>query len=288
MKPRYNCATTNRSAPKAHKWKFILQSDRNNETTICDVGAIVDDLGGPAALSGATVAILGNSFQRQIYEAIACKFQDQLTRALVMKDPPSISLDALESRGDKPFSIAEYGESISIPLDERPIPRCSGSATDFGQFFYPDVSLTTPHLVDACSDDLSLMEFNNNFRVFFNFHPERLENTQESYKKIIGFDVSDLTHVAFNANTDKFFQRRRIVNNATWANYSPMLPTLKRMQRRDTGQWFGAKNPFVKQIPDVHSCLPGIADDEASLFLFSLIFGIEGFVYPPLKSISLH
>jgi hypothetical protein len=114
-----------------------------------------------------------------------------------------------KEHGQEKARGTEYGQTISIPLDKRPIPHCSGSATEFTQFFHPDVNLTTPHLVDKCSDDLSVMEFNNNFRVFFNFHPERLENAEETYKENIGVNVSDLIHVAFNMNTDKFFKRRR-------------------------------------------------------------------------------
>lgn len=280
MKPRYNCATADSSKAKAYEWKFILQSNISDDLTICDVGAIVDELGGPAATSG-EVALFGSSFQRQIFEAIACKYQDQLTKAIVLKDPPSVSLTAIEEREGKPFSSAEFGEPVALPLDRRPIPRCSGTAANFSSFFHPDVKLTTPHFTKECSDDLAVMEYNQKLKIFYNFHPERLESFVDSFKKMIGLNVSTLTYMGVNSQTVGAFRPYLSImkKGAQFVRYDGMVATLRKIQRRDAKRFFGANNPFVTRVPDIHSCMPGPADDEASLFLFSLIFGIRGFVY---------
>ena len=45
---------------------------------------------------------------------------------------------------------------------------------------------------------------------------------------------------------------------------------LKNIQKRDTGQYFGANNPWITDVPDGHPCLPGIPDDEVNLLLMIL------------------
>jgi len=278
LKPRYNCATLDPTKPKAYEWKLILQSNTSDESTICDFQQVVHDLGGPMAIvEEKQVAMFGNSFMRQMFESMACKYQDQLTEALVTHKPPNFSLAALEERGSVPFEVSDFGGILSLPLDKRPIPRCSGASDKFDVAFEPGINLTTPHYTEFCSDDLAMMEFNKNLRVYYNFHPERLRDTIRFYQEKIGLNVSELSYVAFNMNIRNYFQRLRAGQQAVWANWNSkqVMHRLSRFQRRDAGRWFGAENPFITNPPDVHPCLPGLPDDEVALFLFSIIFNIQ-------------
>lgn len=282
LKPRYNCATSNPAKPKPHEWKFILQSNLSDDSTICDIQEVVDDLGGPRAITETKqLALFGNSFLRQVFEAMACKYQNQLTKALVMENAPSTSLAANAARKGKRLQKNDFMNSyiISLPLDKRPIPHCSGIAEDYGAFFEDGVNLTAPHYTESCSDDLAMMEYNGNVRISFNFHPERIHNTAHFYQEMIGLNVSELHHVAFNGNSFQYFRSQNLGQQARWVAWRGVLPRLKQFQRRDAGRWFGANNPWITNPPDMHPCIPGIPDDEVSLFLFSIIFDIRQFTY---------
>lgn len=276
MKPRYNCATANTAAPKAYEYKFILQSDPTNASSICDIQAVVEGLGGPAAFSNKQVAIFGNSFLRQTFEALACKYQGLLTAAKVTANPPSVSLGALKKRKGKPYTIEEYGTIVNVPVDQRPIPLCAGSSSAYSPYFEDGVNLTTPHLTTACSDELAMLEFGSSLKVFYNFRPDTLQDNLSSYQKMIGLNISQMDYIAFNKGEDKHIQRNSPTKLAMY-NYERILPTLQRIQRSDLKMWFGATNPWIKSPPDMHPCLPGVPDDEASLLLFAVLFDIHAF-----------
>lgn len=40
------------------------------------------------------------------------------------------------------------------------------------------------------------------------------------------------------------------------------------IQERDCPGWFGADNPWITDIPDLHPCMPGVPDDEINLMLY--------------------
>ena len=277
MKPRYNCATTNKKRPKAWEYKFILQSNHFDESTICDIVDIVDSLGGPAALSNKTVGIFGNSFLRQVFEALACKYQDQLTAAKVNENPPPMSLKALEKRNGIPYSIQEYGNIISVPVDKRPIPLCAGNASAYPEFFEPGINVTAiPHLTYNCADELAMLEFKSLLKIFYNFHPKTLQHPVTSYQTMIGLNVSKLDYIAFNARINELREIRPHLSGSL-NNYQRVIWTLKRFQKRDLKRWFGARNPRIDSPPDMHPCMPGVPDDEAALLLFSVIYDIYDF-----------
>ena len=284
MKPRYNCAVneSTTAAPMAYEWKFILQSNWSDESTICDIQAVVDDLGGPAAIPNKQVALFGNSILRQVFEALACKYQEQLTRVLVMEDPPAVTLVAVRKRGGKPYASQEYGNVVSLPLEKRPIPHCSGIASEFAQYFHPGVILSTPHFTDSCSDDLAMMEFNNSTKLYYNFHPERLQDTVRSYQKMIQLNMSELDYIAVSnlgIYASHFRKSSGLAITASFDTYINVIALLKRILKRDAGHWFGATNPWIVGERDpLHPCLPGIPDDEVAILLFSVIFGIHKFV----------
>lgn len=280
MKPRYNCATNSSSPsqPRAYEYKFILQSDVNNASTICDFQQIVNDLGGPAAINTPKqVAIFGNSWMRQVFEAFTCKYRDQLTAAKVTQNPPSVSLAALAARNGTPFSVSEYGCIVDVPVDQRPIPLCAGKSRDYPKYFYHGVELTTPHLTTTCSDELAMAQFGSSLKLYYNFRPRVLENRVESYQMLIGMNVSDLDYIAWNDNAVNDFQS--IHTKASFDNYHNVLPHFNKIQKRDAQTWFGATNPWITKYPDSHPCVPGIPDDEAALLLFSILFDIHQFRY---------
>jgi hypothetical protein len=119
-RPRYNCAKpSGDESAKATDWKLVLQSSVNISTSIshepngssahCDLRAFVDAAGGPTGVAKRghffqrsnngnssilsrdepmQVYIEGKSFLRQIFEALTCAFQDQITDFRLQQDGP--------------------------------------------------------------------------------------------------------------------------------------------------------------------------------------------------------
>jgi hypothetical protein len=136
--------------------------------------------------------------------------------------------------------------------------------------------LTTPHLTGDCADELAMLEFGSSLKLFYNFHPKTLQDPVNSYDTMVGLNISEIDYIAFNTRMHELAEIQPYLTTFL-SNYRPVLQTLKRMQRRDLKRWFGARNPWITNPPDMHPCMPGVPDDEAALLLFSIIFDIRTF-----------
>jgi hypothetical protein len=126
-----------------------------------------------------------------------------------------------------------------------------------------------------------MMEFHNSFKLYYNFHPERLQNTVSAYQEIMSLNMSQLDYIAFQARgvVQHFQKSAGATIHASFDNYVNVMNLLKRTLKRDAGHWFGATNPWISGERDpLHPCLPGIPDDEVAILLFSVLFGIHKFV----------
>ena len=72
----------------------------------------------------------------------------------------------------------------------------------------------------------------------------------QSYVKLIGHNISEMDYTAINNEDDKHLKQHG-ANGLKMNEYDVILPTLKRIQLRHVGQWFGATNHWIKSPPDI-------------------------------------
>jgi hypothetical protein len=297
MKPRYNCAKpSGDESAKATDWKFVLQSSVNTSSTSheansiphCDIRAFVDAAGGPTGVAKRglsfsalqqqqqrssdkpmrSVYIQGNSYMRQIFEALTCAFQDQITDIRLQEGGPIMSKAAFKARDGALFQRHELGKIVGKD-DE--VSRKGCHEGDLTQFYAPNV--TIPSTIKGCNDNLAMVEFGHSFRFYYIFRSSWYENMTDAYT-FVDMDVDSLDVFLWNDDAQIIKERSKQTKHAMWTeNLSSLLGKLKIIQKKDSGVYFGADNPWITHPPDNHPCMPGIPDDEVNLLLFMLMTG---------------
>ncbi|GAX20723.1 hypothetical protein FisN_7Hh033 [Fistulifera solaris] len=301
MKARYNCAhPPDYDKPEASDYELVFNLGHDNNTKPCRLRSLVDALGGPAGLSrrptlkGDTVdnpptriAIHGSSYVRQMWEAMVCGFREDIT-ALQVKNPgPSISLSALKKRGNKPIEFSEIGKPIrgASVIQQK---GCHGAQQkDLASFYHPSATQIPDKTMSGCDDGIAMVRFQNVTEVYYVFRSQML--SENALNRV----YSDYFQIPLSNSTDASVPVSSKFDALVWnvsakkpkntfpkgvtARYefsvAHWLPTLKVMQRRDLGIYFGADNPWITKPPDGHPCMPGIPDDEVNLLLYVLFTG---------------
>jgi hypothetical protein len=287
MKPRYNCAAEQEAASRASSSRLSRNSSttkrknkpigsaasdykfqwrQNVEDPWCDLETLIDFVQGPSSIiSQRSVLLQGNSYLRQIWEAMVCGFRSQVTNLTLLSHGPDMSLKSMAHRGGKLFQKQEMGKFL---INQQSIPGCHDDPSPVPLSRYYGNHVTVPPNVDHCSDDMAMVEFGNGLRVFYLFHPSRYESDAftDIYSKL---DVPESLDVMAWISDSEQFMRNRTANVA-WS-LDNLLPTLKRAQLASIGYVFGADNPWITNPPDEHPCLPGIPDDEANILLYLLL-----------------
>ena len=277
MKARYNCATAAATADRATDWKLVLKNSAKNGKE-CDPQALVGYFGGPVALAEDwlsqvsqetfkpfVVVFHGNSFLRQLWEALTCIWRHQITDLLLQQGGPDISIVGLKDRG--PIDTHEIGSIIRNPSGEM---GCHG-ATDLRSYYESDI--TVPSTIPECNDNIAMVEFGSRIQFYYVFCPWVYANIASVYDKL-GLRADDIDVLVFNDGEDKKYPqslRRQLKAGIFNESIIWVLDQFKRIQIRDTGRWFGATNPWITNPPDIHPCMPGVPDDEADLLLFLLL-----------------
>jgi hypothetical protein len=276
MKARYNCATTAATGDRATDWRLVLNATKDGED--CNPRALVERFGGPVALAEDllsrvaqekfkpyVVVFHGNSFLRQMWEAITCIWRHQITNLLLQQGGPDISLAGLKDRGL--IDAHEIGTMLRNPSDEM---GCHGS-TDLRGYYASDI--TVPSTIPECHDNIERVEFGSKIRFYYIFRPWVYANVTAVYDKV-GLKANDIDVLVFNDGEDKKYHQslqKQLRAGVFDESIVWDLDEFKRIQVRDTKKWFGATNPWVKKPPDNHPCMPGVPDDEADLLLFLLL-----------------
>ena len=290
MKPRYNCAVEPGSKmahdDQAYMWKFVLQSDQNDPHTLCDIGKIVHDLGGPAAVGRKRkVGLLGNSFLRQIFEAIACKYgRTQMTQIRLHVHSPAMSMEETAKRKGRKYALEEYGELASL---DPPSSRSNAKCYNMSGFSRIPLDKMTEVIPD-CSDNVAVAEYNGKreadsqldtptLTIFYHFRSWLLEDPAAMYTQFVGNLTQELDFIGHNDPKQNISSLVPSMLSAQWSNFNDLKPFLESRQRRDAKRWFGANNPWITSPPDGHPCMPGVPDDEAAIILFLVIFELDGF-----------
>ena len=288
MKARYNCAyrPDNINVTLASDYQYVWkQQQRHSSQTACNLRNVIQEIGGPQGISKRLagrqtnnhgrrpfhVLLQGSSFARQIFEALVCGFQDQITDFRVQVGGPSVSLSDFLRRGDNTLvAIRELGKSMG--LQEARQGGCHGEAGGIQKYYRRRA--TKPPNIPNCNDNIGLVEFGNSIRFYYIFRPTMYdqETLHHIYKVILGIPDDGLDVVVWNhvlkepQNTTLLPAKRQIpVESLLWK--------LRGLQLRDLGRYFGANNPWIKNPPDFHPCMPGVPDDEVNILLFLLLTG---------------
>ncbi len=260
MKARYNCAwpTNTTDIPRAFDYHFVWKHPQYPQ--VCNLRQLVQFIGGPAGIPGKKIFLQGNSYLRQVWEALVCGFGQQITNLTLYENGPSMSLEGSAKRGGQKISSEQLGNFMP---DAVTIDGCHGSGLEWRLDDYYRQNVTIPPNHDKCNDDIASVEFGNvQFAYIFRKEWYQIDALVDSYRKI-GMP-NELDVVVLNSKSRNSTARSLI-------DFSKLLSMLIEVQKRSLGTYFGADNPWITDPPDGHPCMPGIPDDEANILLFLLL-----------------
>jgi hypothetical protein len=120
------------------------------------------------------ILLLGNSYMRQMWESLMCTHQNEVTDMIVSIGGPNMDFLSLLRTN---YTVGDAGK----------LQRAGGNLTNFGchgvggnigegdkkmrlsDFYVPGVPV--PPNTDLCNDNLAMVEFNKNLRVWHMFRP---------------------------------------------------------------------------------------------------------------------
>lgn len=293
MKNRYNCGTTEKPmyGGNAYDWKLML-GDQGKEGRKCNLWNLIYDLQGPAAIgkkvlddfqtlqgsdrikranqrSMINVAMLGNSYLRQIFESFVCTWSHEITLSLFEKDGKyDESIAGMKLRNYAPLTLDELGNMENLPSPDDN--RCH---LDYRDQYYEE-GLEIPPNCKGYSDNLAVAEFGGSMRIYYMFRPWMHLNLTRVMKEKLNLIPEELDILIFNDEQEKIIEKDAHLievfkasgawnNRITW-DYEHF----RTIQERDVGRWFSANNPWITNPPDGHACMPGPPDDEVNLLLY--------------------
>ena len=267
-----------------------LQTTTNNNNKVCRIGDLVDALDGPKNLlklpaaaatktktktsthnkhkhksttasrhtsEGATtpsplqIVISGDSYLRQIFEALVCSFSNQITRIRLTKGGPSMSMKAMRERNKVPFRVDEVG----IPIDDLysiKTERCqSGESKGYYRKGVPNVPNTS---IPSCNDNLGMVEFGHKVQFYYVFRPsvysdDALDHIYSNFLELKDTTVRMFYNNALHVKSDitpTHVTMESSISIHDWKN------NMKDLQIQDLGYFYGADNPWITNPPDGH------------------------------------
>lgn len=328
---RYNAPNKTTDMPIEQN-PFNSDNVYNDTFSSCDFRHLMNVVGGPANVAailsgreGTTtttasrppyyhVLMQGNSFLRQIFEALVCGFQDQITDMKVLLHGPSISRSngtatttttttttehSSSPMSPKKFTIADLGRPVS---NWNSIQKhgCHGAGQSHGSRkthiarFYHD-NVTIPPSASGCTDDMAMVEFQHSIRFYFLYHPSMFDDSAllRAYDNLgllfpleHDMDADGTSKVIATVDALIWNDGENSVpaSSATATNggifvkrnisLDGFLQELRVIQNTSIGHYFGADNPWIQHPPDNHPCMPGIPDDEVNVLLYLLMHAL--------------
>jgi hypothetical protein len=210
----------------------------------------------------------GNSQVRQVFEALACGFADQITNLTLQVKPrllPNVTMAKME--GDS--SHLYHYDSFASMADEEGSIGCHGAGSDkeLKHWYRKDVAV--PRSLPHCDDGMAMVEFGKAIRIFFMFHPTLVYKNLTAVYDRMGLQSEDIDAFVFNRQeAERYPEHIQLKPGVRKWEWGDMLDFVK-LQKRDLGKWWGAHNPgLVRSVDPLHGCMPGVPDDEANLLLF--------------------
>ena len=292
IKNRYNCATSKKKqyGETASDWKLILEKGAES----CNLWNLIHDLGGPAGVGERiwthhnldhanklgekrtyNVVMLGNSYLRQVLEALECGWSKDISFSLMQKDA-TYGIPLQKSRNGAPIRMDEMGsmERMSMTWEGSLDENDFESKSVFYEKGLPFPSTKT-HKFD---DNVALVEFGGKIRFYYIFQPSMYENLLGVFQEKLQLELQDIDSLVFNSGQEKTISsnntmREVFISTGVWEQRIIWpYETFRKIQERDIGSWFGADNPWITHPPDGHACMPGPPDDEVNLLLFLLYY----------------
>ncbi len=301
MKARYNCAYRP-DAPfdMAHNYELVLRFPTNIKD--CRLKDLIGDTFKEWNLSlSATnitpqqdewtkpryhVMLQGNSFVRQLWEALVCKvllFQRQtipVTAFSVQVGGPGIALKDFTARENRPVRVDELGYPTTNISHLQKV-GCHGEAKIDISAYYRRKAVVPPNL-PHCNDNVAMIDIADQWRFYYLFKPTMYtpETLDYIYRQRFGIspDHSDddlwllwnsVLKEPQNVTASFFSSVTRQISLESW------IWTLRDLQLRDLGRYFGANNPWISKPPDFHACMPGPPDDQVNLLFYLLWSGYK-------------
>lgn len=301
MKARYNCAyRPDYPLEKPHHYELALRfHDSNNSDgenlRDCSLRTVID-----RALSSRILPTLksandqvlnpnhkwhivlqGNSFVRQIWEALACTLPaSRISDFIVQRGGPGIQLKDFTRRKGRLVGLDELGDALENRtwVQEK---GCHGDKSSDLTPYFRRRAIKPPNMPD-CNDNVAMIELDSMWRFYYIFKPTMYTNDSLVHL------YDDRLRMPRKSTSLLETSTAVLVWNYVMKvpqNISPPIPVsrelqveswswkLRDLQLRDIGQFFGANNPWIKNPPDFHPCMPGIPDDEVNLLLFALWTG---------------
>ncbi len=300
MKARYNCAhPPDYDKPEASDYELVLYLGYDNNTKPCRLRSLVDALGGPSGLAQrptptsdtltnapTRIALHGSSYVRQMWEAMACGFREDITQLVVKQPKPDVSLSAMERRNHAPIEFSEIGKPIRN-MEWVKNGRCHGVyKNELAAYYRAGVPRVPGDTIDGCNDSIAMVRFQESVEVFYVFRPN--DFSTDALNRIYS-DFFQLTSINGASSESPAILFNALVWNVGLEKPENILPDgvqakqeigvdawleiLRASQRRDLGVYYGADNPWITKPPDGHPCMPGIPDDEVNLILYVLYTG---------------
>ncbi|KAL7565170.1 hypothetical protein ACA910_003359 [Epithemia clementina (nom. ined.)] len=252
------------------------------------------------------VVLLGNSFMRQVWESLACQYSSIITQGFFQNGGADISLASMEARNGGLIGAQELGELVPFSAAANPDilqhhrQVCHGYTGSMKKFYRLDNSTTTstttlllPRLSPQCNDDLAMMQLGHDLRFWYVFRPTSQQDLNATFH-YMGLRTTEIDHIVWNsdplslaiqnytlrdtAHLQQFLNTAGIsipLESITKLQFMPNF--LKKQQARQgpVHHFFGADNPGMHTVPDMHPCMPGLPDDQVAILLFTLAFGLE-------------
>lgn len=283
MKARYNCQGDKRTPP-AGAWRHLPDraSNRTWEHFIDDRDGHLRIAEGAMKRSAdcgpnrTNILILGNSFMRQVFEAIANRFRVAVTAGTLNDVSPPMGMKELQI--SRRVSLRNF-TFLHLPVQGRMNPGCHGYNINAYYKHGPPPSLK------RCEDNVAWFELNGSLRIYYIFRPwaiiEGVRGVLKSFNTsldaidvlVCNSDCGFLSETKLRDFLNEF--KSSCPSNAEgkqYIDFGNVRANLQQQMARDANNKYGAMNGVFER-PDFHSCMPGIPDDEVDILFAAIATG---------------
>ncbi|KAJ1456121.1 hypothetical protein M885DRAFT_518646 [Pelagophyceae sp. CCMP2097] len=257
-------------------------------TTGAAAGALAAAAGTGPAADVTNILIMGNSFLRQTFEAMACRWAANVTGGTLATMTPPMNVGGLKVT--ERYDVYSALGLRRLPFGDDMTPDCHGGSADK---FYANFSMGE----SGCRDDISFVEFFGGLRVFYLFRPwayqggalallKRLDLKPEQVDVLVCNDHCGLTAPGSggrrvmkaavrqfrNLLQTKPGEAKCLQADAAFVDFGDVRAALQRQLRFASPHGaYGATN--ARLTDDGHPCLPGLPDDEVDILFSALADG---------------
>ena len=281
MKAMYNCQGDERKPP-ATAWVHL--PDRKGKRTW---NQIVQELGGHRHIAEAAmmhtaecgqqrthILILGNSFMRQVFEAIANRFRKYVTAGVLNAYAPKGYGRAATKLKPTMYAKLSDFKFLSLPMNGSMNPGCHG--WDVAKYYKQE----PPPSLQRCEDSVAWFELNQTLRIYYIFRPWAITEGVHGILQKFGINIHAVDVLVCNENCGQTGTQvrnelmrscRGSAGGKQFIDFGPVRANLQAQLRRDANSTYGATN--ARSHNDGHPCMPGLPDDEVDILFAAIATG---------------